>query len=238
VNKGCPSPFGNALLNGRISSLIDKRSTRRAIRTCGKARRARSGRESAATRQGAFRERERCAGPGRRSPRRTSVRRPLEAGAPLRCSCYPPPVTPLVRIRSPPSDTHVVAPLRTTSPWGCCTDGQYLAHPLSQTGARSGCSRVAHRQGSARWGDRRRCTRREATAAWSVVGGSAGLASSLRRVSVAAGVGPSPGTASRTAGRASPRTISCGPAAQDRWLSGDSDARPAQRRPRDPEATH
>ena len=48
---------------------------------------------------------------GRSVPPEISVRRPLWAGTPFRCSCCPPTVSPLAKVRSPPSDFHSVGPL-------------------------------------------------------------------------------------------------------------------------------
>ncbi len=67
-------------------------------------------------------------------PGEISVRRPHGAGAPLRCSLSPPRCSPLVRVRSPPSDSH-----RSASPndrhrvVAVLMDG-YFAQDLSQPG--------------------------------------------------------------------------------------------------------
>jgi hypothetical protein len=42
--------------------------------------------------------------------------------------------SPLVRVRSPPSDPHQSPPSERPSPRGCCTDGRYFAEALSQPG--------------------------------------------------------------------------------------------------------
>jgi hypothetical protein len=67
-------------------------------------------------------------------PPEISVRRPRQAGAPVRCSCCPPTVFPpcesvplrRTRTRWPPS--------KRPSPCGCCTDAAYSAEPLWQPG--------------------------------------------------------------------------------------------------------
>ena len=106
---------------------------------------------------------ERCAGPGRRSPGENSVRRPHEAGAPLRCSLSPPRCSPLVKVRSPPSDSHRSAPPKRPSPCGCCTDESVLCTRAVATRATLGCSRVARLRALARQPPEGRCPRREAT---------------------------------------------------------------------------
>jgi hypothetical protein len=62
---------------------------------------------------------------------------PIWAGAPVRCSCCPPTVSPLVKVRPPRSDFHSVGPLERPSPCGCCTDGAYFREPLWQPGPHS-----------------------------------------------------------------------------------------------------
>ncbi len=53
---------------------------------------------------------------------------------------------PPVSFRSPSSDTHLVAPLRPTTPRGCCSDGSVLCTPAVATKAVLGCGSVAPRQ--------------------------------------------------------------------------------------------
>jgi hypothetical protein len=79
------------------------------------------------------------------SPGENPVRRPHEAGAPLRCSLSPPTVFPLVKVRSPPSDSHWSAPPKRPSPCGCCTDDSVLCTRAVATRATLGCSRVARK---------------------------------------------------------------------------------------------
>ena len=77
---------------------------------------------------------ERCAGPGRRSPGENSVVRPHEAGAPLRCSLSPPRCSPLVKVRSPPSDSHRSAPPNDHHRVVAVLMDGYFAEALSQPG--------------------------------------------------------------------------------------------------------
>lgn len=73
--------------------------------------------------------------PGSSFPRKSPSDGLIEADAPLRCSCCPPSVPPLVKVRSPPSDSHSVSPpSERHSPRGCCTDNPYSAEHLSQPG--------------------------------------------------------------------------------------------------------
>jgi hypothetical protein len=84
------------------------------------------------------------------------------AGAPLRCTCCPPTVSPLVKVRSPPSDSHSVGPLERPSPCGCCTDLRTLPRRRGNRGhirLRSGCPPA----GRARRLPGHRSSRREAT---------------------------------------------------------------------------
>ena len=73
---------------------------------------------------------ERCAGPGRRSPRKPpsgGLRRPAHLFA---TPC--PPDVPPRKSPFPSSDSHLVAPSERPAPSGCCTDAGYLAQGVSQ----------------------------------------------------------------------------------------------------------
>jgi hypothetical protein len=106
---------------------------------------------------------ERCAGPGRRFPRRNL--RPTASGGrrttslllvPPRCS--PPRESPIPSFGLSPVD-----PPKRPSPRGCCTDESVLCTRPVATRATLGCSRVARVAGIARPRSNGRCPRREAT---------------------------------------------------------------------------